>query len=134
MAQDSNEQESERSDSTPYGSGYISLDDARAIALDHARDNRDIYGRRYRGKDLIWQVVTQEERQDAYRIRLSYQPSRGFRGDAGIEEFTIEKTGPIRSRQIISEPVKKGGFLGCGLFSLAALAGTLLLLALVSVL
>ena len=133
MAQDDNEQESEQPGSQPTGSGYISLDQARAIALEHARENRDIYGRRYRRRDLIWEVVNQEEREDAYRVRLTYQPSRGFRGEAGVEEFTIEKTGPVRSRQIISEPAKSGGFLGCGLMSLA-LAGVLALLALGTIL
>ena len=133
MAQDDNEQESEQPGSQPTGSGYVSLDQARSIALDHARENRDIYGRRYRRRDLVWEVVNQEEREDSYRVRLTYQPSRGFRGEAGVEEFTIEKTGPIRSRQIISEPVKKGGLLGCGLMSLA-LVGPLVMLALATLL
>ncbi|MCH7605813.1 MAG: hypothetical protein IH962_01545 [Chloroflexi bacterium] len=133
MAQDDNEQESGQPEPQPTGSGYVSLDQARAIALDHARENRDIYGRRYRRKDLVWEVVNLEEREDAYRVRLTYQPSRGFRGEAGVEEYTIEKTGPVRSRQIISEPVKRGGFLGCGLMSLA-LASALALLALLSLL
>ncbi len=66
-------------------------------------------------------MLSQEEREDGYHVRLSYQPARGFRGQPGVEEFTIERTGPIQSRRIISEPAKKGGFPGCGLVAVGAL-------------
>ena len=108
------------------------MDQARDIALAHARENLDIYGRRYRRQELFWEVLSQEEREDAYHVRLSYQPARGFRGEPGVEEFTIDRTGPVRSRRIVSEPVGKGGLLGCGLvaigglvFAAAALVGGL---------
>jgi hypothetical protein len=122
MAQDEDVQDQGQPESQPPGGGgFISLDQARATALAHARDNQDFYGRRYRKKELAWEVLDQEEREDGYRIRLSYQPARGFRGQAGVEEFTIERTGPVQSRRIVSEPVKKGGFLGCGLVAVATL-------------
>ncbi len=98
---------------------------ARDIALAHARENLDIYGRRYRWQELIWEVLNQEELEDAYHVRLSYQPARGFRGEPGVEQFTIDRTGPVRSRRIVSEPVRRGGFLGCGLVAV----GTLILAA-----
>ncbi|MDP6548832.1 MAG: hypothetical protein QF659_02010 [Dehalococcoidia bacterium] len=126
MAEDENAQDQEQPESQPPGGGgFISLDQARAAALAHARDNQDFYGRRYRKKELAWEVLNQEEREDGYHVRLSYQPARGFRGQPGVEEFTFERTGPVQSRRIITEPVKKGGFLGCGLLA----AGTLLLVA-----
>ncbi len=58
---------------TPAGEtpGYISLDQARVLALQHARDNREIYGR-YADRELA---------EDYYRVRLSYRPARGFRGE-----------------------------------------------------
>ena len=99
MAQDEDVQDQGQPESQPPGGGgFISLDQARATALAHARDNQDFYGRRYRKKELAWEVLDQEEREDGYRIRLSYQ-----------------------SRRIVSEPVKKGGFLGCGLVAVATL-------------
>ena len=133
MAEDENTQDQGQPESQPPGGGgFISLDQARAAALAHARDNQDFYGRRYRKKELAWEVLSQEEREDGYHLRLSYQPARGFRGQPGVEEFTIDRTGPVRSRRIVSEPVGKGGLLGCGLvaigglvFAAAALVGGL---------
>jgi hypothetical protein len=72
MAEDENVQDQEQPEShPPGGGGFISLDQARAAALAHARDNLDFYGRRYRSKELFWEVLSQEEREDAYRVRLS---------------------------------------------------------------
>ena len=93
-------------DSAGQAIGYISLDQARVVALRHARDNRGFYGRRYAQRDLIWEVVSAEETEDYYEIKLSYRPAQGFRGQPGLEQFTIDKTGPIEFRQILDEPVE----------------------------
>ena len=74
------------------------------LAMEQARDNRDFYGRRYAGRELVWEVLSQEESEDYYDIRLSYRPIEGFRGAPGHEQFTIDKAGPIRLRQIIRQP------------------------------
>ena len=81
--------------------GYISLDQARVRAMEHARDNRDFYGRRYARRELVWEVVSQEETEDYYDIRLSYRPAGAFRGEPGIEQVTIDKVGPIRLWQVL---------------------------------
>ena len=91
-------------DSTGQALAYISLDQARVLALEHARDNRDFYGRRYASRELVWKVLSLEESEDYYDIRLSYRPIEGFRGEPGHERFTIDKTGPIRLRQILRQP------------------------------
>ena len=57
-------------------------------------------------------MISQEESEDYYDIRLSYRPARDFQGEPGIEQFTIDKSGPIRLRQILSEPVETGRKLG----------------------
>ena len=90
---------------TPEGEtlGYISLDQARVLALQHARDNRESYGR-YAERELVWEVVSAEETEDYYEVKLSYRPARSFRGRPGVEQFTIDKTGPIELRQVVSEP------------------------------
>ncbi len=131
VAEEEGEQAEEQpqSQSGDLGSGLISLDQARAIALDQARGNQDFYGRRYRRQDLVWNVVNQEEREDAYRIRITYQPARGFRGEAGVEEFTIDRQGSVQSRRIVSEPVRRGGFLGCGLLAAGVVSLSVLVLA-----
>ena len=47
MAEESGKKEEEKLEFTPEGEtlGYISLDQARVLALQYARDNREIYGR-----------------------------------------------------------------------------------------
>ena len=113
-AQEEDQPESQR----PGREGeLISLDQARGIALDHASENQDFYGRRFASMDLAWEVVSQEEVADGYRIQLSYQLAHGFRGNPGVEEFTIDRQGSVQSRRIVSEPARRGGFLGCGLLA-----------------
>ena len=90
-------------DSAGQAIAYISLDQARVLALQHARDNREFYGR-YADQELVWAEVGAEESEDYYRIQLSYRPARGFRGRPGIEQITIDKAGLIELRQILSEP------------------------------
>ena len=81
---------------------YKTLDQARVLALHHARDNREVYGR-YSEAGLVWDVIGAEETEDYYEVRLSYLPAGNFRF-AGVEQFTIDKTGPIEFRQIVSQP------------------------------
>ena len=119
VAEDQNEQEEEQPESQRPGSAgeFISLDQARGIALDQARENQDFYGRRFARMDMAWEVVSQEERADGYRVQLSYQLAYGFRGNPGVEEFTIDRQGSVQSRAIVSEPVWRRRFLGCGLLA-----------------
>ena len=139
MPEEESKREEEKLEFTPEGEfvGYISLDQARVLALRHARDNPEFYGRRYARRELAWDVLSEEEREDFYYIRLSFRPARGFRGEPGVELFTIDKAGPVELRQIISEPQAKfnltrvilvaavlvaaggivGGLAGAGVFS-----------------
>lgn len=98
-----------------HESGLVSLDQARDIALSHARGNLELYGRRYRRQELAWEVLAQEERESAYQIRLSFRPAQSFQGEPGVEEFTIGRNGSVHSRLIVSQPVGRGGFPGCGM-------------------
>ena len=113
MAKDEEKKE-EKLEFTPEGEtlGYISLDQARVLAMEHARDNPGFYGRRYARTQLVWEVMSQEESEDYYDISLSYRPVRGFQGEPGVEQFTIDKLGPIRLRQILSQPVETGRWFG----------------------
>ena len=90
-------------DSAGHALGYISLDQARVLALRHAHDNPDIYGS-YTRHQLAWEVVEAEETEDYYEIKLSYRPALGFRGYPGLEQFFIDKAGPIELRRILAEP------------------------------
>ncbi len=73
MLQEEGKKEEEKLEFTPEGEafGYISLDQARVLAMEHARDNRGFYGRRYNRGDLVWEVVSQEESEDYYDIKGS---------------------------------------------------------------
>ena len=85
--------------------GEISLDQARVIAIQHAREDTDFYGQEYGTVRLAWEVTSQEDTGNYYEIRLAYRPSGRFRGQPGVEQFTIGKTGNIELRQILDEPV-----------------------------
>ena len=93
-------------DFTPEGEalGYISLDQARFLAIQHARANPEFYGRRYTRQALVQEVASSEESEDYYQVRLSYRPAGRFRGQPGVEQYLIEKTGEVRLRQLLDEP------------------------------
>ena len=83
--------------------GYVSLDQARIQAIEHARDNIEFYGGQYIDIGLVWEVCRVQESDDYYEIRLSFRPSGGFRGEPGVEQFVFEKNGDLRMRQILDE-------------------------------
>ncbi len=47
---------------TPEGEalGYISLEQARVLAMEHARDNPEVYSSRYNRLALVQEVISQE--------------------------------------------------------------------------
>ena len=100
------DKEEEKFEFTPEGEvlAYISLDQARVLAMEHARDHRDFYGRRYRRRDLVWEVVEEADDEESYQIRLSYRPAGRFQGTPGAEQFVIDKTVHIRLRQLLDVP------------------------------
>ena len=116
MLEEEGKRDEDKLEFTPEGEtlGYISLDRARVLALQHARDNRSFYGR-YADSELVWQVVVADETEDYYEVRLSYRPAGDFRGRPGVEQFTIDKTGPIEFRQILSQPVERNPLLVPGI-------------------
>ena len=110
MAQNGGDKEDKFDDFTAEGEalGYISLEQARVLAMQHARDNRDFYGSAYSKINLVWEVISQDEGEDYYDIRLSFRPAGRFRGEPGVEQFIIDKTGSIEIRQILDEPTGLG--------------------------
>lgn len=58
-------------DLSPELEGYISLDEARVLALQHARDNREVYGP-YAEVELVFEVVDAGATEDFYEVTLSY--------------------------------------------------------------
>ena len=54
-------------DSAGEAAGYISLDQARALALQHAQDNREFYGR-FANREITWWELSADESEDYYVI------------------------------------------------------------------
>ena len=102
MAEDPGKKD-EKFDLSPELEGYISLDEARVLALQHARDNREVYGP-YAEVELVFEVVDAGETEDFYEVTLSYLPPGNFQAP-GTERITINKAGPIELRQVLSQPV-----------------------------
>ena len=103
MAEDQGKEE-EKFDFTPELEGYISLDEARVLALQHARDNREVYGP-YADAELVFEVVDAGETEDFYEVTLSFRPAGTFNGSPGSEQFVISKTGIIELRQVLESPI-----------------------------
>ena len=92
---------------TPEGESieYISLGDARVKAISHARENTEIYGPDYQDTSLVWESVSEEEREEFYDIKLSFRPAGSFTGTPGLEQFVISKTGTMQVRQAFELPI-----------------------------
>lgn len=106
MAEDEGKKEEENFDFTPEGEAvnYISLDRAGLLAVEYARGHVDFYGPDYADQELVWKVLSQDENEDYYDIRVSYRPQGTFRGTPGVEQFGIDKTGNIRRRRRLRAP------------------------------
>ena len=89
--------------------GYISLDQARVLAMRTARENPGAYGRRYLTRPMAFDVVEGSETEDHYINTLSFRPQGAFNGTPGQEQFFIEKEGVVAHRQVLNLPVVAGG-------------------------
>ena len=77
------------------------------MAIRHARENTDLYGRRYRNRELVWEFTGAESDEDYYHINLTFRPAGGFQGEPGVDRIGIDNVGQVGFRQVISEPVPK---------------------------
>ena len=65
--------------------GYISLDQARVLAMSTARDTPGEYGGAFRDASMAFAVTASEETEDYYEITLSIRPQGEFLGTPGQE-------------------------------------------------
>ena len=84
--------------------GYISLDQARVLAMRTARETPGAYGRRFRRAPMFFEVVGDTETEDHYVVTLSLRPEGDFEGTPGQEQFFFEKEGAVAHRQVLSLP------------------------------
>jgi len=105
MAEDQGKEE-EKFDFTSEGEGYISLAEARVLAMQTASSVPGDYGRQYRGVAMVFEVVESGEDDDYYTVTLSVRPQGNFDGTPGQEQFVVGKEGTIAVRQVLSLPTQ----------------------------
>ena len=86
--------------------GYISLDQARILAMRTSSETPGQYGRSFAGIPMAFEVVGEDETEDHYVITLSFRPQGQFDGTPGQERFFIEKEGEVAHRQVLSLPIQ----------------------------
>ena len=106
MAEDKGK-EDEKFDFTPEGEGYISLDEARVLAMRTASATPGDYGRDFRRTTMVFEVVESTETEDHYTVVLSVRPQGNFDGTPGQEQFVIGKEGTVAVRQVLSSIIRK---------------------------
>ena len=111
VAEDEGKKEEEKFEFTPEGEalGYISLDQARILAMRTAREAPGDYGRRFRDVSMAFETVEANETEDYYEVTLSFRPQGAFTGMQGQEQFFIEKEGNVAVRQVLSLPTAVRG-------------------------
>ena len=133
MAEDQGKEE-EKFDFTSEGEGYISLDEARVLAIRTASQTPGVRSRRYRDVLMAFEVVSATEDEETYDIVLSYRPQGDFTGTPGQEHFIIGKHGEIILRQVWSTPKEPGGLpilpisIGVAVVGIIAAVGTVFVL------
>ena len=103
MVEDEGKKEEEKFEFTREGEtlGYISLAQARLLAMETARASPGDYGRRFRRVSMAFDVVESIEEEDYYVVTLSFRPQGGFTGAPGRELFFITKEGAVSIRQVL---------------------------------
>ena len=65
------------------------------LTIERPRDNVKFYSPAFADPELAWKVLSLEESEDYYDIRLSYLQVGTFWGRPGTEQFTTDKIGEI---------------------------------------
>ena len=112
MVEDQGKQEEEKFDFTREGEalGYISLDQARVLAMRTASEAPGAYGPAYQDVPMAFEVVEAEETEDHYVISITFRPQGTFSGIPGREQFFIEKERVIALRQVLIVPALRRRF------------------------
>ena len=109
MVEDQDKEE-EKFDFTREGEvvRYISLGQARLLAMQTASETPGNYGRRYQNVPMVFESVDDSENEDYYVLNLSFRPQGDFSGIPGKEQFFIEKEGTVAVRQVLNLPKGRG--------------------------
>ena len=66
-------------DSSGESQGYISIEQAGVLAIQHTQNNTEFYDSSIRHDSLVWEIECQVETDDFYEIRLSFRPTLNWR-------------------------------------------------------
>jgi len=83
---------------------YISLAQARLVAMQTARETPGNYGRASTDVPMAFEIVEPSEDEDYYTITLGIRPQGAFSGTPGQEQFFISKEGIVSHRQVLGIP------------------------------
>ena len=85
MVEDQDKQEEPKFAFTPEGEavGFVTLDQARLIAIQAAREGPGNYGPTWQSVPMVFEVVDAEETEDDYVLILSFRPEGAFTGTRG---------------------------------------------------
>ena len=75
----------EKFDFTPQAEavGFVTLDQARLIAIQRAQEESGNYGPSWQSVPMVFEVVDAEETEDDYSLSLSFHPEGEFTGTPG---------------------------------------------------
>lgn len=111
MAEDEGKKEEEKFEFTSEGEaqGFVTLDQARFVAMQTAREQLGNYGTIWESVPMVFEVVDAEATEDDYSLVLSFRPESGFIGTPGREQFVFrDKVGEVTFRQVLSPPQRRG--------------------------
>ena len=95
MAEDQGKEE-EKFDFTGEGEAvdYISLAQARVLAMSTARETPGEYGSQYQNVSMAFETVTGTEDEDFYNITLSFRPQAIFPEPLGKSSSSLKRKAP----------------------------------------
>lgn len=90
----------EKFDFTPQGEavGFVTLDQARHIAIERAREESGNYGPSWQSVPMVFEVVDAEETEDDYSLSLSFRPDSEFTAHLVGNPFLAEPPGVYRPK------------------------------------
>ena len=107
MAEGQGKKDEEKFDFTAQGEGtdYLTLDQARFVAMQTARETPGNYGPALQSVPMVFEVVDAEETEDDYSLTLTFRPEGEFAGTPGREQFVFRnKIGQVAFRQVLALP------------------------------
>ena len=91
QSREDEEKQEEKFDFTADGEalGYISLAQARLLAMQTARETPGNYVTQYDNVPMVFAVTESGQEEDYYTVILSFRPEVGFTGTSGPQQFVI---------------------------------------------